>query len=304
MTYENTNSVLQSLTNVLYGGPGRSRTRVQNTFQNNSYTPFLTVYIYTKILSIGLGTNILNTAMKYLTILLCFFIVACSSKMGIPMPEEVRPVKVGKSTPIEHEVKIQPKVTAAIPKVVKEKSDKPVESKKVDPVFQNLFKAKLAFAVPDESNINDKLQAQLLITPDLEDEVVKQLKIKSNNPTTATIKISREAIAKITATDFEVTNVTPEQQILADIEPTEWLWDLRPKTPGEHDIKLTVTAIVKAAGDESLHHLKTFEKTVKVKITLWQVISGWVNKYWQWVISTLIIPLVIWLYKERVKKKT
>lgn len=178
----------------------------------------------------------------------------------------------------------------------------PAAKKPADAVSKQLFSANLAFAVRDRANIDDDIKAQLLINPgrklaDLE----KDLTVRGNK-TSKKIQVSRVLRATLTAPDFQVTNITDEEQVLADTESTEWLWMLKPKTSGTHEINLSVTAVVKVNGRESKHHLKTFDKTIVIEITKQQVVESWFDENWKWVISTLIIPLLIFLFKERVKK--
>lgn len=170
---------------------------------------------------------------------------------------------------------------------------------KTEPITKQLFTAALAFVIPDSANINDSIKAQLLIDPKKEAEGLKGQLTKKGTVTANEIKVSKVVKAAIIAPEFIVTNITEEEQILSDTEPTEWLWSLEPKKAGSHDINLTVTAIITSNGRESKHHIKTFEKTVTVEITTQQVILSWIQKYWQWLISTLLLPFGIWLYKKK-----
>lgn len=199
-----------------------------------------------------------------------------------PMPAPAEPVGSGSSRP-----SVQPNLATKKP---------------ADTVSKQLFSANLAFAVRDRANIDDDIKAQLLINPGRElADLEKDLTVRGNK-TSKKIQVSRVVRATLTAPDFQVTNITDEEQVLADTESTEWLWVLKPKTSGTHEINLSVTAVVKVDGRESKHHLKTFDKTIVVEITKQQVVENWFEENWKWVISTLIIPLLIFLFKERVKK--
>lgn len=205
------------------------------------------------------------------------------------------------------ELSTRPAVTAIHIDPTRPPPVKPAEKAKPnvieDPVISQLYKASLAFVVPSTANINDTLNAQLLIDPSKEvEELAKQL---TNKGTTIKqeIRVSKKIIAKLTAADFDLKDVTPNEQALSSTEPTEWLWELRPKSVGNHEIKLTVVAVIKVDNESSEHHIKTFDKVIKVTITPPQVILGWLSKYWQWLISTLIIPMAIFVYKTKFKKK-
>lgn len=186
--------------------------------------------------------------------------------------------------------------SAGLPSTVERQS--PPAKQPADAVVQQLFSAALAFVIPEAANIEDEIKAQLLINPAKEVEALTRDLTKKGTVIGGNVKVSRVVKATIVAPDFEVTNITEEEQILTDTESTEWLWALTPKTAGSHDVSLTVTAIVTVNNRETKHHLKTFEKTVTVEVTTQQVILGWFKRNWQWIVSTLIIPFGIWLYKK------
>lgn len=167
---------------------------------------------------------------------------------------------------------------------------------------KQLFSAALAFIIPDTANIKEEIKAQLLINPGLTPKELEKELTKTGVATSRDIKVSRVVKATITAPDFDVTRITDEEQILTDDQSTEWLWSLAPRSAGSHEVSLTVTAIITTAGRESRHHIKTFEKTMTIAITPAQVLQDWWSRYWQWVVSTLILPFGLWLYKKKLTK--
>lgn len=171
---------------------------------------------------------------------------------------------------------------------------------KQDDVQSNLFTASLAFVLRDKANVSEDIKAQLLIDPTQGiEQLEKELTVKGQK-ISKEIEVSKIVIAKITAPDFDVVPITPEEQILSLRKPTEWLWTLSPKSTGTFEVNLTVTAVINARGRETTHHLKTFDKTIVVEITTQQVIKHWFGKNWQWVIGTIIIPLLVFFFKDYV----
>lgn len=171
---------------------------------------------------------------------------------------------------------------------------------------ERLGDASIVFAMPTEANINDQINAELLIDPIKEvNQLADQLSddLKSKIIEKKKIKISKVLIAKLTAIDFTVTNITPEEQVVTENSPTQWLWELQPKTAGKHSVELTVTAVFKINGEDSVHTLRTFAKVIQVDITTKQIISAWLNQYWQWILSSLILPLALFFLKGRLNKK-
>lgn len=174
--------------------------------------------------------------------------------------------------------------------------------KKIDDVQTNLFNASLAFVLRDKANISEDIKAQLLIDPTTGiEQLEKELTVKGKT-VSKKIQVSKIVTAKITAPDFDVTLITPEEQVLSFNKPTEWLWTLSPKSSGKFEVNLSVNAVININGRETSHHLKTFEKTIVVEITTQQIVKNWIAKNWQWVISTLIIPLLLFFFKDKVLK--
>ena len=175
-------------------------------------------------------------------------------------------------------------------------------SEKTESFTQKLFSATLAFAMKDKANINEDIKAQLLIDPREEIKNIENQLTVDGAPLVKTIKVSKIVKATLTAPDFDITKITEEEQVLSDAEPTEWLWKLSPKSSGKHEVNLSVTAVVKLDGRESKHHLRTFDKTVTVEVTSKQLIIDWLEENYKWIISTLIIPVFVFLFKEKFKK--
>lgn len=170
-------------------------------------------------------------------------------------------------------------------------------------VFKNkLFSANLAFVVRDKANIADSVKAQLLIDTKKDLEVLSKELTVAGNVTTKQISVSRIVKATLVADNFDITNITENEQILTDNSSTEWLWTLKPKTAGKHEVNLSVTAIIKYEGKETKHHLKTFDKTITIEVTKEQLIIGWIKENYKWLITTLLLPLVVFLFKEKILK--
>lgn len=166
-------------------------------------------------------------------------------------------------------------------------------------IVRQLFSASMVFSVPTEVNIEEDAKVQLIIDPSKEvADIEKNITVKGAK-TGQTIKISKVIIASISAPNFDVTQVTPEEQVISSDSPTEWLWSLKPKTTGEHSVNVTITAIVSVDGKERKHHIKTFDKTVTVVVKPQQVATSWAEDNWEWLFSTLVIPIGAWAWNKK-----
>lgn len=181
---------------------------------------------------------------------------------------------------------------------------KKAETKKTDDWIEQLQRATVALTVPEKSNIHDDVRVELLISLQKTADDLKKDLSESGQRYAEPLFVSRIVSATITAPDFEIKKVTPERQVLSASNNTTWLWTLRPKTSGFHKIDVGVTAIVTTNNKEIDHHMKTFKKTVEIEITSTQILLQWLSEYWEWLASTIVIPLLLWLYNLRRKRSS
>lgn len=228
--------------------------------------------------------------MRYLTLLLLLFLFACSSKKEEPAPAAPAAAVPGYST--EEKIEIQPK----------KKNKKPKKSN-VEAIANQLESANIAYNTPSNINIEDKAKIQLLIDFNkAQEELAKEVKA-DGKVVTGNVLASSKLMAHVSSADFDIVEITPETQILDDSLTTEWDWELVPKSTGKKQIHLEITALVSTEDGLFSHHIKSYDTDITVEVTKKQLIKSFVKNYWQWMISSLLLPLVgIW-WKLRDKKK-
>jgi hypothetical protein len=98
---------------------------------------------------------------------------------------------------------------------------------------------------------------------------------------------------------FQITPLSTELQNIEKMGYTEWEWVIKPMKGGKNFLKLIVKVRLKEDGDEFFKDITVFDKSIDVssnpRFTIWQFIQN----YWQWIMSSVIIPLVIWWWKNR-----
>jgi hypothetical protein len=232
-----------------------------------------------------------------LPLLATILLAACSAKESAPSPNTGKPVEEtldGKSRYGSPMLMLKQKRRV--------KETEPSKDKVEGDIINQLYNASMAFGVPENANIDDNIKAELLIDMTKSaTELEKTLTIKERK-IHDTIKVSHIIRANLVAPDFKVTNITPEEQALSSLEPTQWRWILEPTSAGTYDVNLIITAIVNIDDQSSLHTIKTYDKTLYIEITPKQRIKMWLANYWQWLFSTLLLPFGLWVYRKRVAK--
>jgi hypothetical protein len=104
--------------------------------------------------------------------------------------------------------------------------------------------------------------------------------------------------------NFKIASKSTETQNIEQLGYTEWEWNVMPLKSGEHELKLIIKVrITSEDGEKSFKDIVVFEKNVFAKKNISYSIKNLFNKYWQWSLSTLIIPFIVWLYNRKKKKK-
>lgn len=75
---------------------------------------------------------------------------------------------------------------------------------------------------------------------------------------------------------------------------TEWQWNVCAKRSGEHTLSLVV-AIVRGGNKKE----SVWQSSIRVRNNEVVVIKGFWETNWQWLISSLIVPILVWLWKRK-----
>lgn len=168
-----------------------------------------------------------------------------------------------------------------------------------DDWMKKLTTAKTVLTIPSAANIDSDVRVELLIDRSSDEYVLLQAVSEHGVQHRAEIKISRIVEVKLTAPAFDVSPITPVRQVIADSAVNRWKWTLRAKKSGQHTVDITVFAVVEVEGTRVEHTLQTYAKQVVIEVSPKQRMSDLLEKYWQWLASTIVIPLLLWWRKSR-----
>lgn len=114
------------------------------------------------------------------------------------------------------------------------------------------------------------------------------------------IKISNKMEVKLidpTNESFIIVNITNNDQFIDDSTYTEWSWNVKPLKTGELPLKVVVSIFKNDIAKETV-----YTEIVKIKTDVKKEADSFFESYWQWIISTLILPFVIWFFNKQRKK--
>jgi hypothetical protein len=98
---------------------------------------------------------------------------------------------------------------------------------------------------------------------------------------------------------FSIVPDNDAEQLIEDgNEVTKWSWNVTPLKSGGANLKIVVAIIKNGNKKETV-----YQDNVNVKTNPGKTIPIFIGKYWQWFLSTLIIPFGVWLYNKKKEKE-
>ena len=102
---------------------------------------------------------------------------------------------------------------------------------------------------------------------------------------------------------FIITPSSTEIQNIEDKGYTEWGWRITPLKSGQNFLKLVVKVRIINENGDFYKDITVFDKNIDVKSNVVFSIKTWLSNYWQWLITTIIIPFIVWFYKKKSEEK-
>jgi hypothetical protein len=130
---------------------------------------------------------------------------------------------------------------------------------------------------------------------------------------TSTIPITETMEVKLidpSPEDRKMFDVIPDNDATQLVENnesvTQWSWNVTPIRTGQAHLKVMIAVITDGNRKETV-----YQDTVNVDTNLGKQIPFFFGNYWQWMLSTLVIPFGVWFYnrkknedEEKPKKKS
>ncbi len=92
--------------------------------------------------------------------------------------------------------------------------------------------------------------------------------------------------AHLSCPNFVITTITPEIQDVSRNNLTEWQWEVFPTSEGQHELHLTLSALLSADSASPLKTIITFRQKIDVNKEWHQKISSFFEKNWQLLLAS------------------
>lgn len=172
-------------------------------------------------------------------------------------------------------------------------------------VYEDSSYGDINYVMKDTMVVNKSSIVNMTISESVDREtIIKNIDSFTNENThTSIIRISPIMRAKLidpNGENFRIIPITPEEQIVENDQITKWEWDVTPLKEGNNKLKLTVDIIY----EENSKNVEVYEDFIYVYSdkTWWDDFVDFISSNWEWFLSTLIIPLFIWVYNKRKEK--
>lgn len=216
-----------------------------------------------------------------------------------------------------HEIKYIVNEKKDLPKVEKLKTDDKVKVEVVDNTTLDDIKNEsvgiMAYSTPEQMVVGKSYTIKLRISKEKNKiQLISGDRNITINDVTIDSKVVIESIrvepimsANLISEDgkFIIKTLSTETQNIEDKGYTEWEWRIIPLKGGKNFLKLVVKVKIVDKNGESYKDITVFDKNVEIKSNIFFNIKTWISNYWQWLITTIIIPFVIWFYKKKNEEK-
>jgi hypothetical protein len=171
----------------------------------------------------------------------------------------------------------------------------------VDESVRQLDWGNIAFNAPASMRYAQPQVVELLLSPslsvaDLQAQLQQQVGAES-----ARAQISNRMEAQLTGGGFGIEAQMPDLQAVTSQQTTRWTWKVTPTGHGPQTLHLTLSAHIDVAGRDAPLVVRTFDREIRVYITIPQRVSGFIQKNWQWLWAVIVVPIAGYLWRRRKK---
>src|SRR5205085_5435604 len=97
---------------------------------------------------------------------------------------------------------------------------------------------------------------------------------------------------------FQVIALDAEEQLVTKKDFSEWKFTVIPKKRGKWPLHLRVSAVFHMPWGNASKDYLVKDELIQVRVTLFGAIGSFIFDNWQWIVSAIIFPLLIWAERK------
>lgn len=177
----------------------------------------------------------------------------------------------------------------------------------VEDEIRNLTPGRILFNPPEEMKVGVKERVEVRIVKNFTENLSIGLRGRGV-PQIEEIKVNTLMGVRLNGDNFDINKtLSHEEQIVAGDGFTQWNWDVTPLKSGIQLLLLTVTVRIKILNyGEERKDYPVFERKIKVNVNPIYTTKKFIESYWQWIITAILIPIIGWFvnnWRKSRKKK-
>jgi hypothetical protein len=155
-------------------------------------------------------------------------------------------------------------------------------------------KGVILFNTPRSMQVGQKVRMQVRISKRVQAEFFKSSAV-DNDQTADSLLVGEIMIVKLIGDAFHITAFDEDEQGVTDDGYTQWEFDVTALETGIHELYVKAGVLYHVASlGNTRKFFPSYEKKIRVEISSWKLVAGFVSNSWEFLVSTILIPGAIW----------
>jgi len=174
----------------------------------------------------------------------------------------------------------------------------------IDRRFAELSPGEIVFTAPDRMRVADTSEVDLRIAAKNHSSGILEGLTEGVTSTAAQEHITPVMEAHLDGgSGLDIASVGKDSQSVAGGGFAEWRWNVTPKRSGSQRLTVSIIAhLTYPDGRDIPKTIRTMTRKVDVSANVGDSMKTFFASYWQWLTTTLIIPIVIFFYRRRANR--
>lgn len=170
-----------------------------------------------------------------------------------------------------------------------------------DKIVSDFKKVNIVFNIPIIMDVSNTYDIYMLLDYNKTIAVLKERlsdisSIEDINFTN--INVSNIVKSELIGSKFDIVSLLPLEQAISKYNINKWGWSVSPKSDGNLPLYLVVSSVIFKEHSPYPVVVRSYNKIVFVSVPRSEKVKRFMTENWQWFLSTLIIPLFFFLFRN------